>query len=123
MKLRKPPNLRRPNLEEIAIIIERYNKGEALQILSKAFNFSYDKLRRVLKDEGVHLRGRKEASACRNHSNDREPEYIPSPEEIAEQTAMIRKVHKAKRRLETRHEYEQTPSSIRECSAAPKGQL
>lgn len=123
MKLRKPPNFHKPSPEETAIIIDRYNKGEALLALSKAFNFSYDKLRKVLEDKGVHLRNRKEASACRDHSNDQEPEYTPSPEEIAEKTAMFRKAHNAERRLETRHRYEPSPSSIRECSAVPKGQV
>ncbi len=119
MKLRKPPNLRKPNAEETTAIIESYNKGECLQALADAFNLSPRMVRNTLEIRGVHLRDRKEASACRNHSNDREPEYIPSPEEIVEKKAMFKKAHRAERLLETRHGYEQTPSGIRECSSAP----
>ena len=123
IKLRKPPNHRKPNAEEIAVIVDRYSEGESLQVLERAFNLSNCTLRNTLEKKGVHLRNRKEASACRDHSNDHGPEYIPSPEEIAEETTALRKAHIVKRLLETERGYERTPSGIRCCSPAPIRQV
>ena len=97
------------------MIVKRYCAGEPIIRLSKAFHISGSTLHNILKRRNVHIRDRGEAATIRDHTNDVNPEYVPSPEEIAKLTAVFRKSHIRKRLSETHDNYDQSVSGIRCC--------
>ena len=106
-------------MEESKKIIEMYVSGKSVMAINKSLNIPMYTIRNLLQENNIHIRNRKEASACRDHSNDACPEYVPSPEEIAEKMKELRLKHFQKRRSETTINYSPPNHAIQCCSIYP----
>jgi hypothetical protein len=71
-------------------IVEAYLAGESVHGIARRLNTSDERVRRILVNRGVSLRTPREARLLWLGKGDAPPRYLPTPEQIALETARIR---------------------------------